>query len=143
MTRNQRSQTRITGLRRRGYDGQQMSAITLQVSDDLAERLRGRENQLTQILELGLRELNSTAGFAGASEVLELLASLPTLEDILALRPSERLQERIDELLEKSRAGGLSDSEEAELERYEYLEHLVRMAKASAQIKMRTSSGHA
>jgi hypothetical protein len=117
-----------------------MSAITLQIPDELAERLRGREDQLAQILELGLRELNSTAGFAGASDVLELLASLPTPEDILALRPSERLQRRIDELVEKSRAGGLSEAEEAEWERYEYLEHLVRMAKAKAQQKMSGSS---
>jgi hypothetical protein len=81
--------------------------------------------------------------FAGASDVLELLASLPAPEDILALRPSERLQSRIDELIEKSRADGLSDPEEAEWERYEYLEHLVRMAKAKAQQKMGSSSGGA
>jgi hypothetical protein len=125
-----------------------MSAITVQVPDELAERLRGREDQLAQILELGLRELNSTlapkgAGFAGAADVLELLANLPEPKDILTLRPSEPLQRRIDELLEKGRAGSLSDQEEAEWERYEYLEHLVRMAKASAQVKMRTSSGSA
>jgi len=125
-----------------------MSAITVQVPDELAERLRGREDQLAQILELGLRELNSTlapkgAGFAGAADVLELLANLPEPKDILTLRPSEPLQRRIDELLEKGRAGSLSDQEEAEWERYEYLEHLVRMAKASAQVKMHTSSGSA
>jgi len=120
-----------------------MSAITLQVPDHLAERLRGREDQLEQILELGLREINSSSGFAGASDVLELLASLPAPEAILDLRPSERLQHRIDELLEKNRTGGLSDQEEVEWERYEYLEHLVRMAKARAQVKIRTSSGSA
>ncbi len=120
-----------------------MSAITLHIPDDLAERLRGREDQLTQILELGLRELNSPAGFAGTSDVLELLASLPKPEEILALRPSEPMQRRVDELLEKSRAGGLSDAEEAEWERYEYLEHLVRMAKATAREKLESSSGSA
>jgi hypothetical protein len=118
-----------------------MAAIRLDIPDDLAERLRGREDQLAWILELGLREIDSTAGFAGASDVLELLASLPAPEDILALRPSEQLQQRIDELIEKSRGGGLSAPEEAEWERYEYLEHLVRMAKAKAQQKMGRSSG--
>src|SRR6266852_1788022 len=117
-----------------------MSDITLHIPDELAERLRGREDQMAQILELGLRELDSTAGFAGASDVLELLARLPSPQEILGLRPSESMQQRIDELLEKSRAGGLSVQEEAEWERYEYLEHLVRMAKAEAQVKMRTSS---
>jgi hypothetical protein len=120
-----------------------MADITLHIPEDLAERLGGRESQLVQILELGLREINSTAGFAGASDVLELLASLPAPEDILALRPSEELQRRIDELVEKSRAGGLSQAEEADWERYEYLEHLVRMAKAKARQMMRGSSGNA
>ena len=114
-----------------------MSSITLNIPDDLAERLRGREDQVAQILEFGLREINSTEGFAGASDVLELLASLPSPEDILALRPSERLQRRMDELLEKSQAGNLSSAEEAEWERYEYLEHLVRMAKGRALIKLK------
>src|SRR5205809_6460 len=116
-----------------------MSAITLHIPDELADRLRGREDQLAQILELGLREITSTSGFAGASDVLELLASLPTPEAILALRPSENLQRRIDELLEKTRTGSLTESEESEWERYEYLEHLVRMAKAKAQQKTESS----
>src|SRR5258708_2718628 len=120
-----------------------MSAITLHIPDDLAERLRGREDQLPQILELGLREIDSSPGFAGAADVLELLASLPKPEEILALRPSERMQRRLDELLEKSRAGELSDADEAEWERYEYLEHLIRMAKATAHQKLASSSGSA
>ena len=120
-----------------------MSDITLHIPDELAERLGGREDQLAEILELGLREINAAAGFAGSSEVLELLASLPAPEDVLALRPSEELQRRIDELVEKSRADGLSQAEEAEWERYEYLEHLVRMAKAKAGQKVQSSSGQA
>jgi hypothetical protein len=120
-----------------------MHAITLQVPDDLAERLRGHEPELAQILELGLRELSASQGFAGASALLELLATLPNPKKVLDLRPAPELQQRIDALLEKSRAGSLNSSEEAEWNGYEYLEHLVRIAKASAQAKMRTSSGNA
>ena len=65
-----------------------MSDITLQIPDDLAERLRGREPQLAQILELGLREIFAEQGFAGAAALLELLATLPNPKDILDLRPS-------------------------------------------------------
>ena len=56
----------------------QMSAITLTVPDELAERLRNREDRLPQILELGLRELDAEAQgrFEGAAEVLEFLAGL-------------------------------------------------------------------
>jgi hypothetical protein len=120
-----------------------MAEIRLRIPDELAERLGGREDELAQILELGLREMDSAAGFAGAAEVLELLASLPAPEDILALRPSQELQRRVDELVEKSRAGSLSPAEEAEWERYEHLEHLVRMAKARALTKVSSSSGGA
>jgi hypothetical protein len=72
---------------------------------------------------------------------LELLAALPTPEEILKLRPSPRLSAWIAEMLEKSRAGGLPPADEEEWERYEYLEHLVRMAKAAAQRKLDRSAG--
>ncbi|MBV8845004.1 MAG: hypothetical protein JO307_19530 [Bryobacterales bacterium] len=120
-----------------------MSDVTLHIPDDLAERLSGHEHQLREILESGLRELSADVGFPGAANVLELLATLPSPQEILHLRPSEDLQKRIDELLEKSRAGPLTPAEETEWDRYEYLEHLVRLAKASAKSKLRTSSGNA
>ena len=120
----------------------QMSAITLQLPDDLAERLRKHEERLPEILELGLRELNADpqSGFEGTTEVLEFLAGLPSPEDILKLRPSERLHAQVQELLDKSRSGTLSAKEEKDWERYEFLEHLVRMAKATACLKLGVKS---
>lgn len=117
---------------------ERMSAITLQLPDELAERLRKHEEHLPEILELGLRELiaERQSGFEGATEVLEFLASLPSPREILSLRPSDRLQSQIQDLLEKSRAGTLSYREEQDWERYEFLEHLVRMAKAKAHQKL-------
>ena len=54
----------------------QMPAITLQLPDELVERLRRHEGRLPEILELGLRELNVDAScFEGAAEVLEFLKS--------------------------------------------------------------------
>lgn len=122
-----------------------MSAITLQVPDDLAARLRGREHRLVEILELGLRGLNADgqAGFEGATGVLELLAGLPSPQEVLALRPSPRLSARVAELLAKSREGGLTAAEPTEWERYEYLEHLARMAKANASRRLGGSPGDA
>ena len=117
-----------------------MSPITLDVSDDLAQRLHPLADQLPRILELGLREINAARpGFSGAAEVLEFLAGLPTPEETLALRPSAALQARVNELLEKNRATGLTPDEEQEWEQYQYLEHLVRMAKAKASLKLRTA----
>ncbi len=112
---------------------------TLDLTDDLAARLTPHQDQISQILEMGLREVNasSQAGFKGLAEVLEVLASLPAPEDVLALRPAPVLEERVRNLLEKNRTECLSDDEEREWERYEYLEHLVRMAKAKAKLKLR------
>lgn len=115
-----------------------MSAITVEVSDELAARLRNQGASVPEILERGLRELDAEAqsGFEGAAEVLEFLASLPSPEEILKLRPSERFAQRIKELLEKSRIAQLDSREEKEWEHYQFLEHLVRLAKAKAHLKL-------
>ena len=115
-----------------------MSAITLKLPEALAERLRNHEGRLPEILELGLRELNAEgqSRFDGAAEVLEFLASLPDPEEILKLRPSERFVDRVERLLEKNRANELTPEEEEEWENYQFLEHLVRMAKAKASLRL-------
>ena len=71
--------------------------------------------------------------------MLEILAGLPTPKEILALRPSEALQARLDVLLEKNRTEGLNPEEEQEWEGYQYLEHLIRIAKAKAHLLSKTS----
>lgn len=115
--------------------------ITLDVPNELATRLEPLTNQLPRILELGLRELNANAqaGFEGAAEVLEILAGLPTPKEILALHPSEASQARLNVLLEKNRTEGLNPEEEQEWEKYQYLEHLIRIAKAKAHLLSETS----
>ena len=107
--------------------------LTLTVPDELASRLRAVEDRLPEILELGLREwLSTSPGYAGLGDVLETLARLPSPEEVLGLRPATHLQDRIEELLAKNRAGGLSAEEQREWERYQYIEHLVRLAKVRA-----------
>ncbi len=115
--------------------------ITLSIPEEMAAQLHPFHNQIPRILELGLRELNAAAqsNFAGAAKVLETLARLPAPEEILALRPSEALQQRIDTLLEKNRTEGLSQVEEQEWEQYQYLEHLMRMAKTKAYLKLKAA----
>ena len=121
-----------------------MPPITLTLPDDLASQIKAREQQLPRILELGLRELNAggQSGFDGAADVLELLAALPSPQEILNLRPSERLSARVAELIEKNRSGEMTSLDQEDWERYEYLEHLVRMAKAAAQRKLASSAGN-
>jgi hypothetical protein len=66
------------------------------------------------------------------------LANLPTPEEILALKPSEALQQQISALLEKNRMLGLTLEEERSWQQYEYVEHLVRLAKAKALLRLRS-----
>ena len=68
--------------------------------------------------------------------MLEALARLPSPEEVMALRPSSALQERFEALLEKNRSAGLSAEERREWEQYQYVEHLVRMAKGRAALKL-------
>ena len=119
------------------YTRCKMSAITLKLPDGLAERLLQHERRLPEIFELGLRELNAEgqSRFDGAAEVLEFLASLPDPEEILKLRPSERFVGRVAHLLEKNGVKKLTPEEEEQWESYQFLEHLVRIAKANASLK--------
>ena len=115
-----------------------MAEITLNLPDELVLRINGLEKQLPEIFELGIRELNvlNQTGFKGFAEVLEFLASLPNPEEIIQLRPHPSLQNQIDNLLEKNRNGTLTANEKKIWQQYQYLEHLVRIAKAKAHQKM-------
>ncbi len=111
---------------------------SIQIPEELANRLKPLGDRIPQIIELGLRRFNATeqTTFEGADEVLEFLASLPEPKHILQLRPSEKFQTRISRLKEKNRETGLSPQEEIEWEHYQYLEHLIRIAKAKAYLKL-------
>ncbi len=108
--------------------------VTLELPDSLASSLRDAGEHLPRILELGVRAWAASGRpeYDGTAEALEALARLPTPDEVLALRPSPSLQARIEELLEKNRTAGLSPAERREWQGYQYLEHLVRLAKASA-----------
>ena len=117
--------------------------ITVTIADDLAKKLQPYEAQFPEILELGIREwcARGEAGYNGVNDVLETLAALPTPEEVLALRPTPPLQERLAALLEKNRTAGLSTDDQREWEQFKFLEHLVRLAKANAVRKISDRNG--
>jgi hypothetical protein len=115
-----------------------MMQILVEVPDELGLRLAPMQDQLPQILELGLRGFNANvqSGFSGLADILEFLASLPSPQEILALKPSDELQAEVQRLIVKTKGDGLSVAEEQLWQQYEYVEHLVRMAKARALLKL-------
>lgn len=116
-----------------------MIQITVEVSEELGQQLQQFPDRLQEIVERGLQELLSeqSGNFLDEKEIIALLASQPTPQQILAIRPSPEFQTRVSDLLAQSKAGTLSAKGEAELERYLTIEHLVRMAKAHAFEQLR------
>jgi hypothetical protein len=57
-------------------------------------------------------------------------------QSVSAYKLSEIVQERIEALLEKNRAGVLTQAELTELDDYMRLEHVIRVAKAKLRAKV-------
>ncbi|MFM7366194.1 MAG: hypothetical protein ACKO11_17215 [Cuspidothrix sp.] len=112
--------------------------ITLDIPDEMLPSLESYKEDLLKILALGLREIHAhpKGGISGLAEVLEFLAMLPSPEEILSLRLSSDVQDEIDALLEKNRHQGLNENDLVLWQHYEFIEHLVRLAKAQALMKL-------
>jgi hypothetical protein len=123
--------------------------ITIEVPDRLGEQLQQLGDRLPEALvriasdiaDRALQELTPTENIAYQDDrqIVELLASQPSPEVVLAIRPTPALQARMSELLEQNKAGTLTRSEEVELDRYLLLEHWVRLAKAHAYKNLQTA----
>jgi hypothetical protein len=108
--------------------------ITIRVPNGLGQQLQHFRERLPEVLDRGLRDLlaEKSAEFDDENGIMSLLTSQPTPEQVLTIRPSPELQARVSKLLLYSKQRELSRQEEAELDRYLMLEHLVRLAKAHA-----------
>jgi len=69
-------------------------------------------------------------------EVVDFLTSEPTPNQIIAFKPSEVVQERINYLLETNRNGTLTSDEQSELDEFEQIEHLMRRLKIRTRTKL-------
>jgi hypothetical protein len=119
--------------------------VTFDIPDDIAQQLVRRKAEVPQILALGMQELdaNPSTGFSGLTGILEFLASLPPPAEVLKIRLSESAQSMVDGLLEKNRNEGLSLVEQQLWQQHEFVEHLVRIAKTQALIKLNESMNKA
>jgi hypothetical protein len=121
-----------------------MATITLQIPDELAQRLEPLQNRLPellwQILELTKNPTtiepeitNHSADIPAVyQEVLDFLIKSPIPQDIVNFKVSQQAQTRLQILLDKNRESTLNPMEIAELDVYEQLEHLMILLKARA-----------
>jgi hypothetical protein len=70
-------------------------------------------------------------------ELAFFLASLSPRK-VLQYKASPKAQARVNELLLKNKSEGLSTEENAEMERYMTLEHIIRLAKSNALQQLKT-----
>lgn len=66
-------------------------------------------------------------------EVIDFIAAGTTPEAVVAFRPSDSVQQRVGELVKRSKEGAISPEDQSELEDYLQLEHIMIMAKARAR----------
>ena len=115
--------------------------LTLNLPDELAAFLPKKDADMVAVISAGLRRWRAAqrGEIHQLSDVAEALAGLPTPEEVLALRPSPAMAQRTEDLMAKSREQDLSADEKAEWDEIMRVEHLVRVAKAKAAIKLKAA----
>jgi|688.fasta_scaffold60162_5 hypothetical protein len=117
-----------------------MAQLTIQVPDELANRLQPILHRLPELLSQliethtpeTLESTNSSDTANTYTEVLDFLIKQPTPEQIAKFKVSTQAQTRLEDLLEKNRMGTISKAENSELDIYEQLDQLMILLKARA-----------
>ncbi len=121
-----------------------MAEFTIQIPDELAQRLEPLQNRLPELLWRLLDVVNLPTNIqptvnpettnipAVYQEVIDFLIKGPKPEEIINFKVSSQSQTRLQELLEKNRSATFSQMELAELDVYEQLEQMMILLKARA-----------
>ena len=133
-----------------------MAQITIDIPDDLAQQLAPYQSQFsdlfTRLIATTLLSqqppeqsvpmpnlLNSSSLY---QEILDLLISQPTSEQIIGFKVSEASQSRLQTLLQKNRETALTPDETAELDLYEQLDTLMGLLKVRAYTALNSTPQH-
>ena len=118
-----------------------MTTITIELPDDLAANVAPLQEHLSTLLyevfgsksgERALASIGAGVSHQVYDEMLDFLVSGPTPEQLVAHKISEPMQNRLRELMDKNREGGLTEAENAELDVFESVEDLMGLLKAKA-----------
>lgn len=80
--------------------------------------------------------------YAAYDEIVEFLADMEPMK-LLHFKASERMQQRVDDLLDKNSEDGLSEAERNELEHYLVIDHIISLAKIRAEKNLRNQQAAA
>lgn len=72
--------------------------------------------------------------------VTDFLGTAPTLEEIAAYRLLDEFQEYAHALLDKNRKERLTPEEQADIEEFRHVDHLLTLIKAKARLKLKAQS---
>lgn len=107
-----------------------MATISIDIPDELSAQLEQVRDRLPELLALSLQQPAVPAHIYRA--ILDFLATRPTPAEIAAFRPAPEMQERLATLLARSRDGQLTPAEQAELDEFERIEHVMVLLKAGS-----------
>ncbi len=105
-----------------------MVQMTMQLSDELAARVKPLQKWLPTILELSLVGFKTPATET-AGEIIEFLSKQPSPQRVLNYFVSERSQARTRRLFALNQAGLLNEFEQRELDELEKIEHIMTLLK--------------
>ena len=113
-----------------------MVQITMQVSDELAQRCQSIGSWLPTIIELSLMGFKTLAT-ATVTEIIQFLSKNPSPDELLHFHVSEPAQSRLRRLLVLNEAGMLAETEQLELDELQRLEHTIIMLKAQVASQLK------
>jgi hypothetical protein len=124
-----------------------MVELTVQVSDEVADRLAPIQQRLPELLRQIAQSVPvdrpaesafpSLTGLPVYTELLDFLVASPSAERIFEFKVSPATQSRLRTLLEKNQEDALTDAEQAELDAYEQVEHVMTLLKAKAHNQLK------
>lgn len=130
-----------------------MTQITIDIPDELAQRLAPFQNQFSELFTnliatrlLGqptIDSATSTSTLDSTSttyqEILDFLIDRPTAAQIIDFKVSETSQSRLQTLLQKNCEAALTAAEAAEIDLYEQLDTLIGFLKIRAYAELQVT----
>lgn len=105
-----------------------MATITFDVTDDVAAQLNAVGDRLPELVTLSLRQPAVPASIYRF--IVDFFASNPSPQDVATFGPTTEMQERLQTLVNRSRTADITATEQAELDEYEQIEHLMVLIKS-------------